>query len=284
MKICLIASAALLAAFGGSAIAADLPVKAPPPPVPVCIWCGFYAGLNAGYDWSNSNAYSSSISNPPFFVDFAIGSNATIAANRSNFLGGGQVGYNWQLNRSVVAGIEADIQGVANHSSVSGLKSIPDPAFPGSPLITQFSGSKSLDYLGTVRGRLGWLFTPNFLAYGTGGLAYGDAGLTVNWVQCRPGEGIGCPNVASASLRNIEVGWTAGVGAEWMFLSKWSAKLEYLWYDLGTLTTPASILVDHVQGNQLAFNRASTRFDGQIVRVGVNYNFNTGGAPLVAKY
>ncbi len=127
-KSLLAASALALAVSAGSALAADLPSKKapmlmPPPPLPA-LWTGFYVGLNAGYTWGDSN--TASIATSPVIpgalpaVLSAFGS-GLLSTNNDGFIGGGQIGYNYQFANSFVAGIEADIQGVAgsNNSATS---------------------------------------------------------------------------------------------------------------------------------------------------------------------
>jgi outer membrane immunogenic protein len=290
-KILLAATSIVLALSATSALAADLPTRKGPPPAyipppPLLTWQGFYVGLNAGYTWSDSNVTFASVPNtPPFFPDFGFASNALISGNSDGFIGGGQIGYNWQFTPQFVGGVEADIAGVAHSGKLNSVSAFPDPVAGQPPMLTAFGGNKSLDYIGTVRGRLGWLFTPTLLVYGTGGLAYGGANISASWFLLRPNLAPAfSPDVAASTFSDTRVGWTAGGGVEWMFAPNWSAKAEYLYYDLGSVVTPVALLVDTGNGNQLAFNRASTRFNGHIIRAGVNYHFNWGAAPVVAKY
>ena len=141
-----------------------------------------------------------------------------------------------------------------------------------------------------MRGRLGWLFTPTLLVYGTGGLAYGGVNTSFSIAQftsnvlLRPGFGAG-------SFADTRVGWTAGGGIEWMFWPNWSAKVEYLYYDLGTVSY-SGLVAPLLQGGAAGapnplfanFYQTRARFDGNIVRAGVNYHFNWGAPPVVAKY
>src|SRR5436190_1987632 len=86
------------------------------------------------------------------------------------FIGGGQIGYNFQM-ASFVTGIEADIVGIGGaDKAYQNTRNIQANLNPNSTTVTT---NKKLDYLGTVRGRLGFLWTPSLLVYGTGGLAYG---------------------------------------------------------------------------------------------------------------
>ena len=284
MKKSLLAATALaLAVSAGSALAADLPSKKaapllPPPPPPPALWTGFYVGLNAGYTWSDSN--TTSIATSPVIpgalpaVLSAFGS-GIVSTNSDGFIGGGQIGYNYQFANAFVAGIEADIQGVAGSNnaatSVSGVAGFS----------STLSASRSLDYLGTVRGRIGYLITPSLLVYGTGGLAYGQANLTTSVLQVAGAATVG---TSAGTFSDTRVGWTAGGGVEWLFLPKWSAKVEYLYYDLGSVTTNSTLAFP---GVVVGATQSSARFNGHVVRAGVNYHFNLfspAAAPVVAKY
>jgi outer membrane immunogenic protein len=282
----------------GSAVAADLPSrKAPPyfpPPPPPPMWTGFYVGLNAGGTWSESNSIHTSAYNFQATPNLLFGpasaglANTWLAAGgNGGFIGGGQIGYNWQFNNNFVVGVEADIQGVTSSSSTAASSAIL-PGVGNNWTIGQVAtASRNLDYIGTVRGRLGWLITPALLVYGTGGLAYGgvtaNAGVTQVVFQQPPAY------FSTGAFSDTRAGWTAGGGGEWMFSPNWSAKVEYLYYDLGSVTFNQSPLVNvgAIPGVIWYSNavQSSTRFNGHIVRAGLNYHFNWGApAPVVAKY
>ncbi|MGJ0620895.1 MAG: outer membrane protein [Methylocystis sp.] len=293
-----------LALMSGAAFAADLPhykAPPPPPPPPPPLWTGFYVGLNAGYTWSNNN--STNIVTFPGFINVggvsplglnhalsaAAGANAAISTRADGFIGGGQIGYNWQFYNNFLAGIEADIQGVASSNGAGTVSTLVTGAgFPANPTLTAMTATKRVDYLGTVRGRLGWLFTPTLLVYGTGGLAYG--GVTSNAGLFGAETPPAGPNngawATAGAFSDTRVGWTAGGGLEWMFWPNWSAKVEYLYYDLGRVTYALAPIVQTFPAAPYwtHFPTATTRFNGNIVRVGVNYHFNWGAAPVVAKY
>jgi|SRR5579875_2711177 outer membrane immunogenic protein len=288
----LLASTGVLA-LGGTVLAAEPTPAAPPPPPPM--WTGFYIGLNAGYEWAaNKSVDVTSVSTTPGIpaaVGLAALANGSVPVEDSGFIGGGQIGYNYQLfGSNWVAGIEADIDGLAGAHGGGSTASV--GTFPPAilvPVNTALNATKSLDYLGTVRGRIGYLLTPTLLIYGTGGLAYGGVQSEIGIVQTVPTffgtfTGLG----VSSSLSNTQVGWTAGGGVEWMFLPNWSAKVEYLYYDLGTVTATALLNavapVAPITGVYGAV-QDRTRFNGNIVRLGVDYHFNWGApAPVVAKY
>jgi outer membrane immunogenic protein len=270
-----IATAAILLAAGSSAFAADLPShKAPPvdvPPPPT--WTGFYLGVNGGYTWTNSNAISQT------YADTLPGGFATRAAlgyvpsrafvGSSGFIGGGQVGCNWQFDNRFVIGLEADIDGLTGGTKTANVY--------GFNAATNFS--RGLSELGTVRARLGFAATPTLLVYATGGLGYGQGDLTGTYYVA-----------GSSGLIDYQsqtaVGYTVGGGLEWAFLPNWSAKAEYLYYDLGSLTTPG-VQLSYKSGGIAAVSTAqsTTRFDGQVVRLGLNYRIKWGGPPtLFAKH
>lgn len=294
-----------LAALGASpALAADMPVKASP--LPVYSWTGWYAGVNAGGNWNTNNSVTTESTLASNFTDpsaLSYGSNAALGASgiapagsNGGFIGGAQFGYNWQIGGVGVVGFEADIQGIGKGGNNRNLTTVVGPfAFDGvnEVITTSIGTSQRLDYLGTVRGRLGVLATPSFLLYGTGGLAFGGARASTSIFQSNndcalsPAFCIQTAAATAAHYSNTRAGWTAGVGAEWMFGQNWSAKLEYLYYDLGSTTFPVGALVvgagslRGVGGPVTVVSQSSTRFSGNIARVGVNYHF---GGPPVAKY
>lgn len=311
-------AALALALMAGSAMAADLPsYKAPVPLPPPPLWTGFYIGLNAGGAWSSSNSIrvgsspiwvtgdnpGPNLSSPAdYALTAALGASGVISSgNAGGFIGGGQFGYNWQFGfggNSFVYGVEADIQGVASGGGANGSwTSIP---VTGANILnhsigTAASARKNLDYLGTVRGRIGYLLTPTLLVYGTGGLAYGGVNLNVSGFQSVVPAVAAWPTIGfgGGSYSDTRVGWTAGGGLEWMFMPNWSAKIEYLYYDLGSVQMIAGATAQIYDGSLGGFpagvkwlnaTQARTNYNGNVVRAGVNYHFNWGAAPIVAKY
>lgn len=229
----------------GAASAADLSrplyTKAAPIAVPMAYnWTGFYVGANVGGSWGRQDTRFDS---------------TTVSIINSNHLdgviGGGQIGYNWQLGSPWVFGIEADFQGSGQkHSDV--LASLAGGT-------TSLSYENKLDWFGTVRGRLGYAIGDRgtWLPYITGGLAYGDSKISGS------GTVLGTTAVAF-SQSDTRVGWTIGAGIEWAFADRWSAKLEYLYMDLGhdpaiALTPTTSITTGRLTDN--------------VARVGVNLHF-----------
>ena len=227
-------SLALLAAVSTIALtqfasAADLPVKGPvykaPVVAPIYNWTGFYLGLNAGGSWGRQDN-----------TLVTVPGGTTVFSNSdqlNGFIGGGQIGYNWQGASPLVLGIEADFQGTAQKRTDT---------------MGAFSVEQQLPWFGTVRGRIGYAFD-RVMLYGTGGLAYGNYKLSVSG----PGGTI--------SDDATKAGWTLGGGVEWMFAPQWSTKLEYLYIDTGD------------QNVTLFGNTFTGRARDNIVRVGLNYHF-----------
>jgi outer membrane immunogenic protein len=209
MKSVLVSTVALALAAGlASANAADIqqrqmPVKAPVYVPPAYTWTGPYIGISGGYGWGNSN-----------FGDPDGG------------LFGATLGYNWQMGQ-LVTGIEGDISwsGLDGDGNVGGIPS-----------------SVNNDWLGTVRGRLGYN-AGRWMPYITGGLAVGNIDASV--------AGFG-------SSDKTKAGWTIGGGVEAQIAGPWSAKVEYLYVDLG-------------KGDSIAGDRPE--FQTNIVRAGLNYRF-----------
>jgi outer membrane immunogenic protein len=304
--------AALLVALPVSAaVAADLPSKKEPVIAPVVApsWAGFYVGLNSGGTWSNSSYQISSwpsvigpgnpgpnpSGNPDYSATAILGIIGSNSANSAGFIGGGQIGYDHQFGGAFIAGAEADIQGVAENSGGGSFwrnNSVLGENLYNHNYLSGVSVSKSLDYLGTVRGRIGYLISPALLIYGTGGFAYGGANLSLNVAQLGYNQNVNYDTISPGytSISQTRVGWTAGGGLEWMFMPNWSAKAEYLYYDLGSAQTNAGYTVvaktrgADPQINFINGSQISSRFNGNIVRLGVNYHMNFASAPVIAKF
>jgi outer membrane immunogenic protein len=289
MKRTLIAGAAFASLLAvTSASAADMPIYPKAAPVAVYDWTGFYLGTNVGYSWGRgstdgtstaSQRVSTFLTGPPtgpLLTDVVTPLAGGVFSGRSDingFIGGGQLGYNWQIG-SWLAGLEADAQASGERGRV-GL--VPTGVAPA------FAADYSLDWFGTVRGRLGFLAAERLLVYATGGVAFG-------------GFSGGSPTLAYA-FASTKVGWTVGAGVEAALGSNWSVKFEYLYMDLGNVgsisaATAAPSVSVAVVGAAPAQTRLTqttysylfnTKFTDSIARVGLNYKFG-GPAAVVARY
>ena len=299
-------SAIATVALSGTAFAADLPArtytKAPAPVIAVYDWTGFYVGGNIGYSWGQSSTVES-------FTDALTG--AVLGATPAKFdlngvIGGGQAGYNWQRDKWVF-GLEADIQGSGEKGSTSAV------CPGGSPTATTLAGlssacavghlgdtapfnvaafpvtsnlSEKIEWFGTFRGRIGPTITPTILAYVTGGLAYGSvkATDTVSGINIVGPQGVNgstlVPFASTFGSSSIRVGWTVGAGIEGVISGNWTAKLEYLYMDLGNVSGSFVTPLVAPSGNFVTATYNSHVTDN-ILRVGVNYRW---GGPVVARY
>lgn len=202
---------------------------------------------------------------------------SSFSAN-DNFIGGGQIGYSYSLNQFVL-GVEADIQGITPEiDMVSSQQVVAIPTFRTSRIASNLFLDQSIDYLGTVRGRFGVLATSSLRLAATGGGVRSDTDLTQSYLGAA--NNLVRTFTSDGSYSSIRNGWTVGGTLEWRFQGQWSTKLEYLYYDLGSFTynaTPLTSLINDGSdaGKPLFVNAVSTtsRFDGHIVRLGINYLF-----------
>jgi outer membrane immunogenic protein len=284
MKKTFIGGATLAAlALSVPAMAADLPVKAPVYKAPVEVpydWSGFYVGLNGGYSWGRSA------------TDFSV-AGVTVLSTTQDLRGwvfGGQAGYNWQFNRNWLFGLEADIQATGQRGSFNFPTGTVGPICPGpaavalpcTTTVTTGTFEQKLPWFGTARARLGVLPGDRVLLYVTGGLAFGEvetdatatSTTTTAFLPNGPVVGTTVTN-ATASANTTRGGWTVGGGAEWVISGPWTAKVEYLHIDLGTITNTFAAF------GGFGTVTASSHVTDDIVRVGLNYRF---GGPVVAKY
>jgi outer membrane immunogenic protein len=266
----LLLSTAAAAAMIGSATAADLPSRRPPPPmayvppVPFFTWTGFYVGVNAGGAF---RAHNNGFNNAVFFGGAAPFGGLGVTNNNGNiarFIGGGQAGFNWQINQFVV-GVEGDGQALVGSNNNN------NNNFFGAG-----NNGNNTGFLGTVRGRAG-IALDRFLVYGTGGVAFGSNNSSGNTFVGTVG---GVPTIFTANTgNNLRVGYAAGAGVEYAFTPNWSVKAEYLFTDLGrnnrTFLAP---------GGFSGFG-LNNREQNHIVRAGVNYRFGWAGpASVLARY
>jgi outer membrane immunogenic protein len=257
--------------------------KAPAPIVEVWNWTGFYIGGNAGYSWGRSNgdvSYFNTATGLP--IALPPGSVTGGGFDMNGGIAGGQIGYNWQSSNWVF-GLEADAQWSGEKgsnryncaSTLAGGVCLPGLTFlPAGATGTALAFDQSLEWFGTVRGRAGVLVTPKVLFYGTGGLAFGEIKTTGRMTGF---DGFGTPIASIGSTSTTRAGWTAGVGVEGKITQNWSAKLEYLYMDLGRFSSGPFTLAPTLP---ISAN-VSSRFTDHILRAGINYQF---AGPVIAKY
>jgi outer membrane immunogenic protein len=239
-------------ALGSSALAADLPSHAPPPPVylppaPIFTWTGIYIGGQVGYGWGNQNVSSSS----GFGFD-------SFSSNNDGVIGGAHVGYNLQLSQFVI-GLEGSVDGSSINKSFSRFGFVPA------------TYDTSADVQGSIRGRVGYAMD-RALIYATGGVAF--AGVD---------NSISTP-FGFDSASSTRVGWTVGGGLEYAITNNWSVRAEYRYTDFGHSSIFASNAFNEPGiGGGGFVNRHLIQNQ---VQVGFSYKFDTFAppAPIVAKY
>jgi outer membrane immunogenic protein len=240
---------ALLGSVSATAFAADLPSRKEAPvyiaPAPVFSWTGFYVGAEFGGQWGKNS--TELVNN---FTGNTIA--ATGSYNTSGVVGGGLIGYNYQINQFVL-GIEGDLTGSSNQGRFSTLDAF------------GFRASQNSQYgFGAgVRGRLGWALD-HTLIYATGGWAYEtiDQTYTNEFVN----------NFVQQRISTDRSGYTVGGGVEYAFNYNWSARLEYRWTDYGKYVSNF--------GNVVSIQQHPT---DNTVQAALIYHF-AAPAPVVAKY
>lgn len=274
MKKLLLAGVATVALVG-AASAADLgarPVyKAAPvaPPVPVFSWTGCYVGAHVGWGWGREDHTQTHITTltSDIFTDVFSGRTDTSGA-----LLGGQVGCDYQFAGAWVIGVGGDISAAdINGTSV-------DPSHPNSedPLPSLTFKTK---WIGSVTGRLGWAGFGAFshsLIYVKGGGAWTGQQNNLSLIHESNFQGITDTTFS---------GWTVGGGWEWAFAPNWSAFVEGDYYQFQRKSIAHSLFTCSECGDFLSSERdLSVRPAIWTVKLGVNYRFNWGKAPVVARY
>ena len=238
MKKLLLVSTALTVLFVGSALAADLrrPAPAytpPPPPPPVFSWTGFYIGGNLGGAWARGTV-----------SDSLFGLSAS--SDRSGFIGGGQLGVNYQFS-NIVLGAEWDFDWTSLDATGNGR------FVPG---LGTLQGSANTRWISTLAARFGVVLGTGALLYGKAGGAWVDNHATITNLNTG----------ASISASNRNSGWVAGAGVEWAIGGNWSAKLEYDFVKLDDLTFGPGPF----RGDTFTASR-----EIQMFKVGLNYRFGS---------
>jgi outer membrane immunogenic protein len=254
-----------LAAFGGPEplpSGKEMKQVAPAPPECDFTWTGFYVGGNAGYGWGNADTHFDPLPDPVTFFDLEP---TTLSPDPDGFIGGGQIGFNWQWNKWLVLGIESDFQGTdMEGSDISSPIERIDGTFE--PSGTFLAAHERLQWFGSTRGRIGISPWCRWLFYGTGGVAYGNVDYSAN---TNYDNGVTYP----VKFSTTNVGWTAGGGIEWALSHHWTLKAEYLYYDLGDEDRTQNQLVGGVPAGPPFFVHYNFETRGNIVRGGFNFKF-----------
>jgi outer membrane immunogenic protein len=288
MKSGLLIGTAIAALVGGSALAADMPLKGPR--VSAFTWAGCYGGINGGGIGGDQNDFrtspggrylnASGVAAPPNAAGTGLLA-GDIAATTHNhraddwgWTAGVQVGCNAQSTPNFVAGVEADF-------NWSGLKKEILDVFPqvtsANPAFTigpEAVGIESkIQWFSTFRLRAGFAFDRLWL-YGTGGLAVAEVKTATTVAFGFPT--VGTPVLGGAihagSDSQTRVGFAVGGGIEYAFTNNWSLKAEYLYIDLGQQNHQVPLIAPGGVASGYTWNN-SDRLRENVVRAGLNYKF-----------
>ncbi|MBZ5520753.1 MAG: outer membrane beta-barrel protein [Acidobacteriia bacterium] len=250
------------------------PGAAPPPMAPSSFnWTGFYVGGHFGHGMGSANMTVApmpdivTVLSPNGVAFDGVGfiEPTQLHPNPSGVIGGGQGGFNWQRGKLVI-GVEADY----SSSGMSGTKVVsPTVVSPGIPnnsapiSSTNITSHQDTDWIGTVRARVGATPVARLLVYGTGGLAYGHVTYFAN------SDFIIGLESAPAFVDKIKTGWIVGAGTEVGIATHFTARFEYLYYELGNEIFTAS-LSPPLPPFEVRYNWATS---AQLARVGFNFKF-----------
>jgi outer membrane immunogenic protein len=204
-------------------------VYLPPPPM----WNGGYVGGNLGVG----------LFDPRISAEFApFGTAGISTSNEAGVVGGVHGGYNWQVAPQWVVGVEGDFDLTSLRASASGSRFI--------------SASTNVNWLSSVRGRVGYLWTPGLMLYGTAGFAFADIDYQANL------QGLGF--IAGVNRSTTKDGFVVGAGAEYMWSREWLLRTEYLFYDFGSSTRSFALVPATVHWDNLGVS---------VLRLGASYKF-----------
>lgn len=242
------------------------PVDWPPAPIPALLppsWTGFYAGVSIGgrmadVDWATTA--------PALGIVPADAGIYAATLSEMHLRLGGYAGYNWQMGPSWVIGGEADF-GWADKSRFVG--GIPGTYLAGAPAVFTDTAGVDLRWDASLRARLGFLFTPSWMFYGTGGVAWQNMRVGAT---CAAAGGF-CLADHAESIDTTRLGWTLGAGLEAMLPGNWLARVEYRYADFGS--------VDHTfftgSGDDVS---AAVKVRTHTALFGVAYKFGGDSYPL----
>jgi outer membrane immunogenic protein len=257
MKKLLVAGIAAAAFCGASALAADLPLKAPAyaAPAPMLNWTGCYFGANTGYAWAHTGLVETSVNGIPETFDRG-------SQTDRGWAYGGQIGCDYQFNNNWVAGI----RGMWDGSNITGSRAVgPGDFVAGTDHVR-------IDSFATLVGKLGYLLNPTLQLYGLGGVAW----VHNHYFGTDPSFG----EISSAN--QSRTGYDVGVGLSWMFARNWDLWVEYDY--MGFETKNVTFNGEGVNSGLLL--GVDVKQNVSKVLVGINFRVGdlVGKAPVSTKY
>lgn len=252
-------------------------------------WSGFYAGVSGAYLQSGQNRFQTTVDqvnwNQLFFPNALVVAGTLSNAGTELFSikqrgagWGGQVGYQVVKDNAMLWGAEAEVlfaAGMATAENYTRLHEFGVTALNYQSVVEEI---KDIDYLASLRGRAGYLVKPSLLLYITGGLTFAQATLTTNTtIENTNSPDVFPANTAQGKSSKSMGGFTAGLGAEWNFMNNLSAKLEYKYYDLGSIPTSSSFIylvnIPTLASYASARVHSRAKFAYNSVELGLNYHF-----------
>jgi outer membrane immunogenic protein len=262
MRKSFIAITAIAVLAGSPVFAADMALKAPPPPVPVFTWTGCYFGGHAGYAWGHTTGFDATSTTTFFGTGIPVTGPVYGSTNPSSLIFGAQDGCNYQVNPWLVVGVEYDFDPMLGMSAAAG----PSPATVARIGINPAAvGSTTENFQGTLRARLGVTgFNNRALFYATGGAAYLNVLSQENLI------GATGPIAAAQNQQTDGIwGWAVGGGVDYAFTDYFILRAEYLFEEFPRYTTFTS--GPFLGGPPVPL---STSITNNILRFGMSYKFS----------
>jgi outer membrane immunogenic protein len=246
IKSSIVVATAAGSALAPNAYAADMPVKAPKVSAfHAWNWTGFHVGVHLGAAWQNADTAAT-------YLDGTTAVPIRHTANTTGFVGGGQIGYNWQSGM-IVYGLEADVSALSSSSTVTSTQDSNNFIF---------TSRQEIEWLATIRGRLGAVLNGNTLIYVTGGWAFADVKNDHSEVD------VGNATTATWTDHSTRSGYAVGGGIEHMINPAWTVRVEGLYVDLGDETISNNTGTCDTACQPVTFSN-----DLLMVRGAVNYKF-----------
>jgi outer membrane immunogenic protein len=280
VAIALLAGVAAAAGLGQSASAADLAVKALPPPPVLQSWTGFYIGVHGGGAWQGNTNMTFQ---DPNGIIAPVGLNQ-VGNSALGGIGGLQLGYNWQFAPAWVAGVEGDFSWASlsdnrtatplSFTTVGGLLG-QGPQFPAAagPINnTSVHMTANTEWLSSVRAKLGftgWL--NNTMFYATGGVAWANVEYSAQ--EANVPAVFAQTFTSVTSFTQVQTGWVVGGGAEWMATPNILLRAEYLFYNFSSGPNASAFLTPNPGAFPAAFNYTWSSYNVQAFRLAGSYKF-----------